>query len=255
MQKRVIILCELLGFSARELTDIRKPLREFFSHSEDNPHGWGLLYSGGCVKEKLQASRSRKLDEIIDTITSQKAVLGHIRYATVGRICTLNCHPFTAQDNTGRQWTLVHNGTIYNAGKLVHTYKDRLGDTDSEAMFLYLIETINKHQKNPLSAKQRFTLIDKFVCEMSYRNKLNLMIFDGELLYVHKNMDDTMRYRKYDSGYIFATKPLDSERWLDVPTAQLTAYKDGELVFEGEKHGGIFHSNLQYITVTDAMNI
>lgn len=214
------------------------------------------MYSGGCVKEKLKASKSKKLEEILDTITPQKTVLGHIRYATVGRICTLNCHPFTAQDNKGRQWTLIHNGTIYTASRLVHTYKDRLGDTDSEAMFLYLIEMIHsKQSKRALSAKQRFSLIDRFVCEMSYRNKLNLMIYDGELLYVHKNMEDTMKYRRYENGYIFATQPLDGQQWLDVPTAQLFAYKDGELAFKGEKHGGIFVSKLQYITVTDAMNI
>ncbi len=230
--------------------------RDFFSHCESNPHGWGLMYSEGCVKESLKASKSKKLAEILDTIQPQKTVLGHIRYATVGRICTLNCHPFTAQDNSGRQWTLIHNGTIYTAGKLVHTYKDRLGDTDSEAMFLYLMETINSRQTgSPLSAKQRFSIVDRFVCEMSYRNKLNLMIFDGELLYVHKNMEDTMRYRRTKSGYIFATQPLDRQVWHDVPTAQLFAYRDGELAFEGEKHGGIFVSNLQNITVTDAMFI
>ena len=214
------------------------------------------MYSEGCVKERLKASGSKKLAEILDTIPPQKAVLGHIRYATVGRICTLNCHPFTAKDNKGRQWTLIHNGTIYTAARLVHTYKDRLGDTDSEAMFLYLLETINsKQSKKALSAKQRFTLIDRFVCEMSYRNKLNLMIYDGELLYVHKNMEDTMKYRRANGGYIVATRPVDGEIWQDVPTAQLIAFKDGEIVFEGEKHGGIFISNLQYITVTDAMNI
>lgn len=214
------------------------------------------MYSEGCVKEKLKASDSSKLAEILETITPQKAVIGHIRYATVGKICTLNCHPFTAQDITGRQWTLGHNGTIYTASKLVHTYKDRLGDTDSEAMFLYLLETINARQtKSPLSAKQRFALIDRFVCEMSYRNKLNLMIYDGELLYIHKNMEDTMKYRRTKNGYIFATQPLDRQVWHDVPTAQLVAYKDGELAFEGEKHGGIYVSRLQYITVTDAMNI
>lgn len=214
------------------------------------------MYSEGCVKERLKANKSKKLAEILENLTPQKTVLGHIRYATVGKICTLNCHPFTAPDNTGRQWTLIHNGTIYTASRLIHTYKDRLGDTDSEAMFLYMIETINAHQtKKALSAKQRFTLLDRFVCEMSYRNKLNLMIFDGELLYVHKNMEDTMKYRRTKQGYFFATQPLDRQTWHDVPTAQLIAYKDGELAFEGEKHGGIFVSNLDHITVTDAMNI
>lgn len=183
-------------------------------------------------------------------------MLGHIRFATVGKVRTENCHPFIGEDNSGRQWTLIHNGTIYTAGKLVHTYEHRKGDTDSEAMFLYLLEMVNEaQQKHLLSARERFELVDGFVCRLAYRNKLNLIIYDGELLYVHKNMEDTMKFKRLGSGFIFATQPLDRQTWLDVPTAQLTAYKDGQLVFEGEKHGGVFESNLQFVTVTDAMNI
>jgi glutamine amidotransferase len=248
-------MCELLGFSASQPTEINTLVSEFFSHGKDNPHGWGMMSSSGMYKRCERADTSRELKKLVKKLPPQTTYLGHIRFATVGSIKDENCHPFTARDITGRSWTLIHNGTIYNAGRLVHTYKDRLGDTDSEAMFLYLIKTINTKQKKILSAEQRFSIVDKFVCEMSYRNKLNLMIFDGELLYVHKNMEETMKYCKYASGYIFATKPLDKNKWDDFPTAQLRAYKDGELVFEGEKHGGIFYSNLQSITVTDAMNI
>lgn len=249
-------MCELLGFSAREATDINKQLREFFAHCDSNPHGWGLLYSGTCEREGIRADKSLRLERILDNIQPQRALIGHIRFATVGKVTTDNCHPFSAEDITGRRWTLAHNGTVYQAGKLVHTYSQRKGDTDSEAMFLYLLERINQASENgELSSSQRFELVDRFVCELSYRNKLNLMIYDGELLYIHKNMEDTMKYRRLESGVIFATKPLDRQTWHDVPTAQLTAYKDGELVYTGEKHGGVFRSNLEYVTVTDAMNI
>lgn len=214
------------------------------------------MYSGGCEKQAVKASQSKRLKEILDTIAPQRVLLGHIRYATVGKIREQNCHPFTGTDITGRQWTLIHNGTIYNAGKLVYTYSQRQGDTDSEAMFLHLLDIMNNAQKKaPLGAKERFDLVDSLVCKLAYRNKLNLMIYDGELLYIHKNMEDTMQYRHLDSGIVFATTPLDKSVWHDVPTAQLTAYKQGELAFEGEKHGGIFESHLQYVTVTDAMNI
>lgn len=62
-------MCELLGFSAAKPTDISELVREFFSHSEKNPHGWGMMYDDitlvrGCEK----ASDSPKLAEIMKGI-------------------------------------------------------------------------------------------------------------------------------------------------------------------------------------------
>lgn len=249
-------MCELLGFSAREPADISEQLRAFYAHSSAHPHGWGIMYDGGIEREAVKASESERLKGLLDKIGEQRVLLAHIRYATVGSIRNENCHPFTKKDITGRQWTLIHNGTIYSSTRLIPYLRTQIGDTDSERVFMYLLDTLNKAQENgPLSAEDRFALVDRFVRELAPRNKLNLLIYDGELLYVHKNMKETMVYRKLGSGYIFATTELDDEHWDKVPTAQVLAFKDGEQVFSGDKHDGIYVETLQYINPMDAMNI
>ena len=93
------------------------------------------------------------------------------------------------------------------------------------------------------------------VQELSEQNKLNLIISDGEVLYVHKNMEKTLFYIKNDNGYYFSTKPLDDGAWMEFPTAQLIAFQNGEKLFSGTNHGKIFTSVMHSISVYDAMNI
>ncbi len=249
-------MCELLGFSAAQPENIKDLVSEFFSHGKDNPHGWGLMDCDRICKSCERADTSEMLLQKISKLQPQKNLLGHIRFATVGSIKYENCHPFNAQDAQGRSWTLIHNGTIYSASRLIPFISSQSGDTDSERLFLYLMQKVNKAQnQSPLDERQRCELIDELVRELSPRNKLNLMIFDGELLYIHKNMKQTMKYRRHGTGYVFATTALDGGLWKDVPTSQLLVYKCGEKVFEGQKHDAVFVPMLQYINANDAMNI
>lgn len=249
-------MCELIGFSAAEPTGIKEQLKEFFSHSVSNPHGWGIMYGERLIRGSERASDSAMLEMLLQNIEDQKTVLGHIRFATVGSIKLENCHPFTGRDITGRQWTLIHNGTIYSGSRLIPYLNCQNGDTDSERFFLFLMETLNNAQKNgELSQQQRCETVDRLLREMSHKNKLNIMIYDGELLYIHKNMKDTMKFRRLGSGYIFATTALDGSDWTEVPIARLMVYKDGEQIYFGDQHEGIFIPSLQNIKATDAMNI
>ena len=249
-------MCELFGFSGRKPESLNGQLREFFSHSEDNPHGFGLMYGGKLYKEAAKANDSKSLPKFISSLPPQKVMLAHIRFATVGSVKTENCHPFMGSDITGREWTLIHNGTIYSGSRLVNGIYRQKGDTDSERLFIYIIDRLNKAQQAaPLCAAERFEIIDDIIVKLSPRNKLNLIIYDGELMYVHKNMRGTLSYRQTGSGVIFSTKPLDDGGWRDVPLAKMVAFKDGEKVFEGTSHGAVFEPALSRITENDAMNI
>ena len=76
----------------------------------------------------------------------------------------------------------------------------------------------------------------RHVCTRKKGNKLNLLIFDGENLYVHKNEAGTM-YRKTGGGYVyFSTKPLDDGIWEEVPINRLLIYRDGKQIYEGTAH-------------------
>ena len=116
-------MCELLGFSSRRKRRRNDLLREFYSHAESHPHGWGLARfpDGGAPlveKEPVCAAHSAFLAGLLADPVEERALIAHIRLATVGHVEYENCHPFTAADNRGRTWTLAHNGTIFNGAHL-----------------------------------------------------------------------------------------------------------------------------------------
>jgi len=252
-------MCELLGFTSAKNTDISDYLRTFYSHSVKNPHGWGLMYENGereILKEAVCASESSYLNDVIDSMPEQKNALAHIRFATVGSIQEENCHPFTGTDISGREWTLIHNGTIFNSRYDFRYCSEQKGDTDSERLFLSMMDTINSRlEKSIPTERARFELINDFIAEKAPRNKLNLMIFDGDLLYVHKNLKNTLSFKRLENGMVFSTSPLDNGLWVPFPMAQVIAYKNGREVYRGERHKGTFVPTIEYITAMDAMYI
>ena len=55
-------MCELLGFSSRKKRRRNDLLREFYSHAEAHPHGWGLARFGdghapSIEKEPVKATK------------------------------------------------------------------------------------------------------------------------------------------------------------------------------------------------------
>lgn len=217
-----------------------------------------MYENGGRVilREPVCASESSFLSDITDSLPPQKALLAHIRFATVGSINENNCHPFTGTDNSGREWTLIHNGTIFR-GRHNHRYAAiQSGDTDSERFFLSLLDTMNEHiSRSVPGERERFEIVSRFIAENAPRNKLNLIIYDGDMLYVHKNLKNTLCFKRLDGGMLFSTKPLDDGVWIPFPMAQVIAYKHGHEVYRGDRHKGTFVPPLDYITAMDAMYI
>ncbi len=247
-------MCELFGVNAKHPLKLNDSLREFYSHSQHHPHGWGLAaFEDGNVqveKEPCQASKSHYLEERLRAPIIGKNVLAHIRYATIGNLEYSNCHPFTGRDSSGRQWTLIHNGTIFDFAPLAPFAKKQQGATDSERIFLYILAQMNKalaqksrEEHTELSREERFGILNKLVCEMAPHNKLNLLIFDGEVFYVHTNCEHTLYAAKTEGAVRFATVPVGTEDWEPVPMTQLLSYEDGERRQAGTVHGSCYVEN------------
>ena len=253
-------MCELFGITSAVTVNPAEWLKEFYSHSVQHPHGWGIMYEQNgkrqIFKEPVRACDSNRLETLLNFLPAQKNLLAHIRFATVGEVRSENCHPYSGTDNSGREWTLIHNGTIWS-GKLNFQYfKKQTGDTDSERLFLALLDTINDSiSRGRLSEQERCETVSKFVAAIAPRNKLNLMIYDGDILYVHKNLKNTLSYRKTENGYLFATQPLSGREWIPFPIAQVIAFRNGTEIWRGERHKGIYIPTLEYIAAMDAMHI
>ena len=243
-------MCELFGFSSEKGFAINEYLKEFYNHSDQHPHGWGLVCLQGneaCIeKEPMQAAKSKYLKERLTVPIENQNVFAHIRYATIGNVDYRNCHPYTRKDIMRRRWTLIHNGTIFSYKHLDKYFKMQNGDTDSERILMYFVDEINakiREQERELTANERFSLIDGIVSDMAKGNKLNLILYDGEFTYVHTNYKDSLHYLEKEGGVLFSTQPLSKEEWKVVPFTTLLAYRNGKLVFTGTNHGNEYLDN------------
>ena len=195
-------------------------------------------------KEPIKAACSQHLKNILSNPVVGKNVFAHIRLATVGEIISPNCHPFIEADDNNRSWMLIHNGTIFDYPEL-DKYRDKEnGDTDSERILLYIIDKVNEFEKEknaPSTIKERFNLLSEIVEGLSKNNKLNIMIYDGDLTYIHSNMKDSLYYLKNDEGFLVASTPLnDDEDWKSVELNKLFGLIDGNIIFESEEHQNEF---------------
>lgn len=243
-----INMCEIFCFNSNTLKQVNQCLKCFYEHSEDHPHGWGLANVQSdevfIDKEPIKATCSQHLKNILSHPVVGKNVFAHIRLATMGEIISPNCHPFTEADDNNRSWMLIHNGTIFDCPKLDKYIDKESGDTDSERILLYIIDKINEFEKDKGSLstiKERFTLLSGIVEELSKNNKLNLMIYDGDMTYIHSNMKDSLHYLRNDDGLLIASTPVsDDENWQHVEINKLFALIDGNVIFESNPHENEF---------------
>lgn len=247
-------MCELFGFNAENERDLREYLKVFYSHSTKHPHGWGLAtYKNeklNIVTEPVCASKSDDIAQIIDSLEPQNNLLGHIRLATVGTLDKVNCHPFTATDISGRQWILAHNGTVFSGMTLIKYTELQKGNTDSERILMYIIDRINeriREKGSPLNEAERCAVIDEVMGAITRRNKINIIIYDTELFYVHSNMKDTL-YRNEEPGAVtFGTVPYSDTGWEALPLCTLLVYNDGTLIYTGKNHHNEYVESINLI--------
>ena len=196
-------------------------------------------------KEPVRASDSQYLRNRLTGKIKTSRMLAHIRRATMGEVNFCNTHPFYKKDVSGRVWVLAHNGTIFESPDLSPYQYQQEGTTDSERILLYIVDQVNnclktKDRPEAFSADDRIKLIDRIIHRIVPGNKLNIMIYDGEFFYVHKNQERTLFMKENPDAVMLSTRPLESEGWAEVPQNRLLVYKDGELVYSGRKHEHTF---------------
>lgn len=236
-------MCELFGVDSAKKIPLNELLREFFSDGTEHPHGWGMaFFYGNAVsleKQPQSAVTSNYLKQRLRAKIETDKMIAHIRLATRGTMDYENTHPFVMRDNYDRTWTLAHNGTIFESEVLEPFVATEDGDTDSERILCYIIDQVNAAQDEKgvaLTKEERFALLNRIILEIAPENKLNLLIFDGEIMYIHTNYKDSLYRCRKDKAIVMATRPLDRDKWKNVPMNQLLAYEDGKLIYTGTKH-------------------
>ena len=274
-------MCELFAVNSATPVHVNRYLTEFFGHSHANPHGWGVSLrtpAEGMVgddgvtlwREPLPAYESALAARLLSRPMEARHLQAHIRKATCGTLDVANCHPFLATDVTGRSWTLIHNGILFNEGLLWGYEQREVGQTDSERILLFLIDVIDEaamRQGGRLDFIDTFDVLVGAIVQLGNHNKLNLILDDGAYTYVHTNTSEVTLYAREvtaekagigntgrvgsdtrdtasTSGIVFSTFPLGGEdernAWRPVPRHRLIAYKNGRLRRASTPHGNVF---------------
>ncbi|WP_321971956.1 class II glutamine amidotransferase [Paratractidigestivibacter sp.] len=264
-------MCELFAVNAARPVEVGAYLKDFFSHSKKHKDGWGISWrvdatsadgaaadatDGGeddtdvfLHREPVPAWTSAYIPALLEGGLSSSQMEAHIRLSTCGQTVRENCHPFYGTDVSGREWTLIHNGILFNE-ELLATYDlKEVGQTDSERALLFLLDVIDEaavRSGGILDFPVRFQALSGAVSQISNLNRLNLIIDDGEYTYVHTNTNvDSLHFRQLgEDAIVFSTQPLGGEGeadfWRPVPKNRLIAYKDGRLVRTSTPHGYVF---------------
>jgi glutamine amidotransferase len=267
-------MCRLYGFRANEPTKVECSLvhaqnallHQSRSDMTGRSHadGWGLAsyHEGLLVVEHRESAAFEDLQfsETAERIYAT-AVVAHVRRATVGGASKANTHPF----RYGR-WVFAHNGTVAAFDVLASglaretdasLQRHRLGTTDSEQAFLWLLTRIasagidldsgapdvrrlaalvgeavvaldassDRANGKPRSSKLNFLLTDGDVLVVSrLRNSLHLLVRDGvrdcEICGIpHVHHDSERRYR----AVAVASEPITHESWREVPDGHVVA--------------------------------
>lgn len=154
-------MCRLYAFLSLEPMRVECALVRaqnslFLQSGSDSTHagnldGWGIAYYAGSTPRIVRRGRAafQDLEFLTDAHEIQsRIVVAHVRRGTTGSATEENAHPF----RVGR-WVFAHNdglphfekiGPILEAEVGTDLVRERIGQTDSELLFLWILTRIRE---------------------------------------------------------------------------------------------------------------
>jgi len=203
-------VCRMFGFRSSVPSRAHRSLLEaenaLAAQSVGHPDGWGIGWFVGddayVAKSGASAHACERFSRTSQRLASHTFVV-HVRRATVGVVDSLNAHPF----RFGR-WLFAHNGTLFDMDRMRPWLAERtpssfesqiLGDTDSEALFFWLLGRleaagIDPHGRDQPDASVTAGAVREALLELDavsvelgvMRPLLNVLLTDGRSMVGHR---------------------------------------------------------------------
>lgn len=254
--------CTLVLAQNSLLSQSRADLR-----GESHPDGWGIsVYENGSLT--VERRDTAAFEDVHFSVTAERVygrtVIAHVRDATVGGAVLSNTHPFVYGS-----WTFAHNGTIREFEKVRSILepemspalaKRRLGDTDSEFAFYWILDRLAREGidiehgcGDPEAAAgvlgDCVRRLDSLCVELGAEKpaRLNFVLTDGETLLAtrarnslywaaregihdceicgipHVHHREGREYR----AVVVASEPISKEKWQEVPEGGMVVVDSG----------------------------
>ncbi len=236
-----ILMEELISLPEHSL--IRQSLHATEGPSETNGDGFGLGWYGerekpGLYREITPAWSDENLLSICAQVRA-RMFFAHVRAATGTATSRANCHPFAV----GR-YLFMHNGQIGGYHTIRRRlealipdalYNDRIGTTDTEALFL--IGLANGLEQDPVQAMARtirLVLVEMDRASIRAPVHVTAALTDGQKIWAFRWASDmtpaTLYHRRSETNTIVVSEPVDEKRddWLEVPPNHVLVARHGD---------------------------
>ncbi|MBR9680519.1 MAG: class II glutamine amidotransferase [Candidatus Altiarchaeota archaeon] len=225
-------MCKLFG-AVMVQNRVPDELIKFRYFAERDKDGWGLAY---YKKNKLYLTKSTQsaMDNHKYVTAAEKAnsnlIISHLRFMTRGNLREANTHPFTFD-----KYVFAHNGTvdISSIGNYLRGKHKRLkGTTDSEVLFHFLVQSMEKYG-NFMGLRKAVKEISK-VARERHVTSLNFLMSDGRFLYAYKRVyrgpnNLFVRTKKgFYKSIMFSSKPIE-DGWVELENGEFMTVDSQDL--------------------------
>lgn len=259
-------MCRLYGFLATEDTRLDCSLvaaqnallvqSDRDRHGIRSPDGWGIAQWQSELPKITRNTHPAFADRLFIDLASEvtsRAVIAHIRTATVGKIAIENTHPFDHGP-----WVFAHNGTVAGIEHVgtrldIGLYGPTWGETDSELVFRWILNRMSTYGLDPDSPADDLepilSLVEDSLSELirfrieagvEQRPSLNFIISDGRHMVASRwggSLYWTFRRGVSDCAFcesshcehadetyravVIASEPITNEHWLEIREGNL----------------------------------
>lgn len=221
-------MCQLLGMNCVLPTDIVFSFTGFAvrgGRTDLHKDGWGIAFFEGAGVRHFVDYEAAAASPIADLIKrwpiKSKNVISHIRKATQGHVALENCHPFV-RELWGRYWVFAHNGDLKGFDPVLDGAFRRVGTTDSEWAFCYLLQELRRRFGDTCPALPALRAALGELCEeIALHGPFNMIMSDGTALFAHCSTNLHYIVRQYP----FTTATLADEE-LSIDFSQVTTAED-----------------------------
>lgn len=206
-------MCRVFGCVAAEPVSISTELlhaeNPIVRQSEDHDSGWGMAVyarADGNPPELVRFPQAAHAAGELERAGQMKGRIFnvHVRRATLGGLTLENTHPF-AMGN----YTFGHNGTVISYPRLLEPdVPTPAGETDSEAIFSYLL-----HVFDPADVPGSLRRAMSAVVARSAFSGLNFLFSDGERLYAYQLGIFSLHWLARHGQLLVASERVTDERW------------------------------------------
>ena len=206
-------MCRIFGCVAAERVSIRHELLEagnpLIRQSEHHDSGWGMAVyerTDGVEPMLVRFPSPAFAGEDIERATALRGRIFnvHVRRATLGGLTLHNTHPFRLGN-----YSFCHNGTVIAYPRLLEPGVAKpAGDTDSEAVFNYLMRYFDPADV-PGSLRRGMSA----VVARSPFSGLNFLFSDGERLYAYRLGIFDLHWVARPGRLVVSSEKLTEEPW------------------------------------------